>query len=426
MISRRKLIKQSLLSALAPGVVSMPTLLASTRETEVKDPHFIVFVQIYGAWDVCLAFDPKDRDLLLSDARQAFDQPYSMQQVKQFGPHLLAPDGFALGGFADRLTVINGIDMELDGGHTPQIVMSGDLQALSQAKPSIQAILSERHPYARARLIPHLYGSYDGFFLPGPFGSKTIVISADDAFRVLSGSRKFDTLSDISASTRSMAALYSGLDRQRLGQYVKAVDQALELRLRLNQGNVPLEIPSNGQSLGSFIGTLFKREVLGAFTWSLGETFGFDTHSDHYAQHPLKAALGEIAALCTQLQTIPWNENSSIFDHTTVVVAAEFSRSPRLNSSAGKDHNFRSNSLLLIGKNVQGARFGQSGEFPIAGFPLEGHVGLPIDYKTGRYSRDGDRLFMRNIWAGCSDILGVDLKSEFGPNTRAIQFLNRV
>lgn len=428
MISRRDLVQKGLVAALTANCRGMGSLLAAPSKLEAgsQPPHFLVFVQIYGAWDVCLAFDPKDRDSRLSNGEKAFDQPYSYQEVKRFGQHMLAPGGVALAPFADRLLVINGIDMELDAGHTPQIVMTGDIQGSTQAKPFVQAILSERHPYLRSCLIPHLYGSYDGYFLPGPYAAKTVVISGSDAFKVLNGSQQGSALARVSSTTKAMAELHVGLDRQSISQYAKAVDQAAELRKKINSGNgEPIEAPEDSRRLAAFIGKLFASGVLGSFTWSLGDSLDFDTHSSHYAQHPLAEALENIAVFCHELEKLPWDAQSSIFDHTTVIVSAEFSRTPRLNASQGKDHNFRSNSLLFLGKNIRAGSYGQSGEQRENGFPPQAHVGLPVDFKTGRPSSDGQRLFMRNIWAGSGDILGIDFKSDFGADTRSVQFLGR-
>ncbi len=424
--NRRAFLQQSMATALGLGALG-PQVWAETRRSAGRsvDPHFLVFVQIYGAWDICLAMDPKDRDLRLSNGDKAFDQPYGWDEVRSFGPHLLAPQGLALAPFADRMTIVNGIDMELDGGHTPQIVMAGDIQANALGKPFVQAMLSERHPYLRSRLMPHLYGSYDGLFLAGPYGSKTVAIAAADAYRVLNGRPTSLDLKQVQVTTRALSEAYTGLDKQLLNQYAKAVDQAVELRRRFKEGDAPVENPGNSRTLARFVGKLFASETLGSFTWSLADTYAFDTHAAHYANHPLKQGLEDLAAFCQELQSLPWDEHTSLFDHTTVVLTAEFSRSPRLNSSQGKDHNFRANSLVLFGKNVRSASFGKSGEIQDAGQQPFAHAGLPIDFRSGEPKVDGQKLNMRHLWAGSGAILGADLSNEFGPTTEAVSFLQK-
>lgn len=421
MWSRRDLVQQGLAAALAAGASPFRSLAAGPR-SEIS-PHFLVYLQIYGAWDVCLAFDPKDRESRLSNGEKAFDQPYAMDEVREAGVHRLAPGGMALAPFADRMAIINGIDMELDAGHTPRIVMTGDVQGPALGKPFLQAIVSERHPYLRTRLIPHLYASYDGFFMGGPYASKTIAIASSDAYKVLYGSKQNGDLRKIAETTRAAAAIYEGLDRQRVGQYAKAIDQAIALQSALKSSEVPVADPVDTVATAQFIGALFRAGVLGSFTWSLGESFSFDTHSAHYATHPLQKALEEIASFCKTLQAIPYDAGTSVFDHTTFVLSGEFSRTPRLNAAEGKDHNFRSNSLVFIGKNVSGGTFGLSGESSRFGAPPDAHTGLPIDLRTGRPAADGVVLKARNVWAGAGRVLGADLSKEFGAATQAIQFL---
>ena len=427
MWSRRDLVQDSIAALLMTALPSLKPLQAQDKLRDAVEPHFFIFVQIYGAWDVCLAFDPKDRNAELSSGVRGFDQPYAFDQVRRVGPHLLAPDGMPLAPYADRMAIINGIDMEIDGGHMPQIVMSGDPNVNQSAKPFIQAILSEKHPYLRSLLIPHLYASYDGFFLGGPYGAKTITISGSDAYAVLFDNQSGGDLRKVGASTKAFAAGYSGTDRLSLNQYLKAIDQAVLLRERLKTSNQDVAIPSDGASFGNFAGTLFRTGILGSLTWSLGggDPFFFDTHTNHYAKHPFGLMTKELAALCQQLESLPFDEQTSVFDHTTVVVNAEFCRTPKLNVFQGKDHNFRTNSMLLIGKNVKAGSYGKSGERIIPSMPLEAHAGLPIDFATGQASVDGKLLNMRNIWAGAGDVFGVNLREDFGTGTSPVRFLDR-
>ena len=422
MWTRRQLLDHSFKGVLASGLV--PSNLLGRSAQAGPDPHFIVYVQVYGAWDVCLAFDPKDRNLLLSNGNQAFDQPYGIEEVKEFKGIRLAPAGYPLAPFADRLAIVNGIDMEIDNGHTPLISMTGSLEGINGTLPCVQAIVSEKHPSIRNTLIPHLYASYDGFFRGGPFNSRTVTVSNDDFYSIVLGSGKKGGLAQVETSTAMLTEQYEGTARQKLGQYINSLKQAQALRGLLDVNKTPtLQAPDTPKSLASFIGRLFARGILGSMTWSLGEKYSFDTHSDHYSDHPLASALLDLSAFCKTLSTMAYDDHHSMLDLTTVVMTGEFCRTPRLNEFRGKDHNFRSNSALFIGKNVRSGVYGASGEsLPLRG-AVVAHAGLPIDLSSGRPSAAGDILKMRNLWAGAGSILGLDLSRQFGNDTVPVKFL---
>src|SRR3989338_4676189 len=99
-LNRRNLVKLGA-SALGMGVPNQSWAWTKPGPADTE-PHFMVFAQVYGAWDVCLAFDPKDRDSRLSNGQIAFDQPYDYSEVTQHGPIMLAPHGQAIAPFSDR------------------------------------------------------------------------------------------------------------------------------------------------------------------------------------------------------------------------------------------------------------------------------------------------------------------------------------
>lgn len=426
LVSRRALTQRAL------GIVPLALLSRmaaaqgrSRRLLEAEpDAHFFLFVQVYGAWDVCLAFDPKDRELLLPDGERQFDQPYAIGEVRDFGGIPLAPVGHLLGKHADRMVVVNGIDMEVDGGHTSDTIMTGVTTARASGSPYVQAILAKRHPFLRRRSVPHLYTAYDGQFLGGPYGLSSIGASPADFLSVIGVGSESPTTADLRAMLAEyQAGLPSATDRRTFGSYVTGVDGALSVTRSLKDYGFqsPADI-SKPEGLGSFVGQLFASGVLGSATLSLGSKYAFDTHSDHYAMHPLAAALAELDGVLEAMKQVPLSEDESVFDRTTVVMTGEYARTPRLNSSAGKDHNFRTNSFVAIGHRVRPGVYGQSGVRDENG-SLQAHAGLPIDYVTGRPNETGKLLMARNLWAGFGGIAGVDLSGEFGTGTEAIKFL---
>ncbi|MBX9767802.1 MAG: DUF1501 domain-containing protein, partial [Bdellovibrionales bacterium] len=82
-----------------------------------------------------------------------------------------------------------------------------------------------------------------------------------------------------------------------------------------------------------------------------------DSHSDHLKNH--KSAQyyvwERIAELFNVFKAIPYGAGS-LFDATTFMVGSEFSRTPFLNPTNGKDHNPLTNSVLLAGHGVRGGQ----------------------------------------------------------------------
>ena len=423
-ISRRQVLENGLgMSALLPFIstpgVASPLL--GEKFSNVK-PHFVVYFQVYGAWDVCLAMDPKDRELKLSNGAKAFDQPYAMNEVKEKSGLLFGPAMMGLMPYAGKLCIVNGIDMELDNGHSPMNAMTGVTQGSPQEKASLQALVSGNHSFISRLTIPHVYASYDGYFCAGEFGAQTVAISPADAKKVLGDRGGAQNLRWARNLMGISPDSHDEDQRRQLLQYKKNLDLSASLSQTLSQGEQDTDADmSKISEMARFFGKLFKQKVLGSLTISLGEKFFFDTHFQHYKNHPLLAALDEVKEFCDQLSAIGFDEHSSVFDHTTVVVTAEYARTPLLNGSEGKDHNFRTNSLLLLGKNIQSKTFGLSGERSSGG-GLEAHAGLPIDFATGRYNSQGEILKMRNIWSGIGPVFSTDLSADFGRDVKSVGF----
>lgn len=425
---RRQLVTAGMsgaLAALAPWERS-----ALAGDASGVEPHFFVFAQIYGAWDVCLAFDPQDRDARMPDGSPQFDQPYAMNEVKDYGGVRLAPGGFGLAPFADRLAVINGIEMEVDNGHICDTVMTGVINARTLNAPYVQAILAKRHPYLKGMCLPHIYASYDGSFFSGPFSAASVTSTAADALKLLGADGGSSFAAVHALADGYLGRLASAADRRLVGLYLDATSRASDFSARVNDGTFAApDDPTTAAGFATVIGQLFQRQLLGSATWSLPTVFGgptrigFDTHSDHYAQHPLPAALDGVGTLCATLAAMPFDEHRSVLDMTTVVLTAEFARTARLNGAQGKDHNIHTNSVVLIGKGVRAGAYGASGLRVEANGAIEPHAALPVDLATGRPSASGTILKAKNVWAGLGGVFGADLAADLGAGIAPIKFL---
>ena len=428
MITRRQFVKTATGCAAAPLLPG--TVFGGTAGGRQVEPHFFVFVQVYGAWDVCLAFDPKDRDALLPSGERQYDQPYSMADVREYANGIrLPPDGQILGSYADRLSIVNGIDMAVDNGHLVDAMMSGFQSPRVLNLPYLQSVLAKRHPYLRTCSLPHLYASYDGQFFEGPLLGSSITATGRDFVAIVASSSKPGGMEDVQTMTSEYRNRQDTLERRRAyGTYVDALGRAVAVGQRLrDSGFNPPDNVTSPDGFGTLLGQLFASGVLGAATispasGSFGSPYFFDTHSDHYRQHPIKRLLTDVDGLCRALAKVKLDEHTSVFERTTVILAAEFCRTPRLNGSQGKDHNFHTNSAAIIGYGARPGMFGISGAKQ-EGSGWLGHAALPISFATGQPRPSGHVLSARNLWAGLGGVAGVDLTREFGTDTSPIQFL---
>jgi hypothetical protein len=129
-------------------------------------------------------------------------------------------------------------------------------------------------------------------------------------------------------------------------------------------------------------------------------TVNFDTHDATNARRQpavYRQLLERIAQVLDYLKSTPFDDQRSLLDVTTVMLASEFGRTMRQNApidATGTDHNPLASSILLAGKGIKaGCVFGGT-DFHTSDEELSGaHLGLddkrmkvmgrPIDFGTG-------------------------------------------
>jgi uncharacterized protein (DUF1501 family) len=97
---------------------------------------------------------------------------------------------------------------------------------------------------------------------------------------------------------------------------------------------------------------------------------------------------------------------TTMLDDTVVVCFSEFSRTPKLNAAAGKDH-WPVTSAMVMGAGVKGGR--------AYGATTSGVEAMPIDFATGASSATGLTLMSNHFVAGVLELCGVDALTHLGP-----------
>lgn len=103
--------------------------------------------------------------------------------------------------------------------------------------------------------------------------------------------------------------------------------------------------------------------------WQRDDAY-WDTHSDNFNLHKNKLLPGFDRGFSALLDDL---SECGVLDETLVVVLSEFGRTPKINSSAGRDHWAPCNTVLLAGGGVPGGRvYGASDK--IAAYPARNPV----------------------------------------------------
>ena len=99
---------------------------------------------------------------------------------------------------------------------------------------------------------------------------------------------------------------------------------------------------------GQVVTAAFKAKMARAAAFTINPKAplnSLDTHTDHESNHlrSLTDVFRQIADVLALL------DRAELLGHTTVYITSEFSRSPSLNNSQGKEHNAFTNSAILMG-----------------------------------------------------------------------------
>ena len=131
---------------------------------------------------------------------------------------------------------------------------------------------------------------------------------------------------------------------------------------------------------------------------------GLDTHFQNWAteQGPRqRRGFNAIARLATHLEEseFPDGSGDSWLDHTTIVGFSEFSRTPMLNATSGRDHHLTNSCFLLGGRIKGGAVIGASSD--------NGMLPLPVNLETGLVDDGGELIKPDHVLQTLYDDAGI-------------------
>lgn len=323
--------------------------LRALAQTPGQKPSFFVLLYVQGGWDTSLAMAPWTQDRRPQESDYFIE--YSKNDLISAGNTLFGPAMAPLKAYLDRLSVVNGVFMSAnDGGHD-----SAALYAQSGNGQGNLGVLSSE-----------LEGSY----IHSPFG----ILTNSSMYTANKNKMTWDMNSVV--SERGVTDSGDLLDMQDQNSPLSnARHSMMSYSDRVAVFNAKVK-PADGTNLGydQVIAAALSSGLSGSVFYSL---FGgnLDTHSSHPKNHlkELTTAMENINSVLKALDKTAGVgadgkplQNESLLNQTTIMVVSEFTRTPALNGSQGKDHNPQGNSALLIGPGLKPGVVGEMKLIPRA------------------------------------------------------------
>ncbi|MCP3135730.1 DUF1501 domain-containing protein [Pyxidicoccus xibeiensis] len=406
---------------------------AQAAELAPADRCF-VFVYFSGGWDQLLAFDPRDPDEFTPDraAETKILPGYNLINDSRFQSRPIIPNerpgagrpnidfGPAVGRLADHydlMTVIRGINMNTLGHEVGyRYFLTGKIPIGSAARGSSTAteIVGQMKPRVPIASISYNVESYNDRY--GGYANALRVSRRDDLLLTLRpASQQLDSeiekqlldfrgqpvnCEQAAYGTRGVGTTYANSqDQMRLvqSQGLEKAFQFLDTTLpemaavRSRYGlNSQADVDSE-KGRAATVATALKRGIAQCVTINL--TGGLDTHFGSQLTHANNQRRGfdALASLVEDLRSSAHPSGGNFMDHTTIMVFSEFSRTPLINASGGRDHHLCSSALLMGAGFKHNTVFGKSGD-----------IGMSpgrFDLRTGAADPNGENIFPEHVIA---------------------------
>ena len=345
-----------------------------------QNPDAGFFLQIYiaGGWDVTLLSDAYS---VTDTKKEDMFVEYRTDQIIQKSNLKLAPGLETLGSFLNDISVVNGIIMKKDIGHPALAHYMGSGRSDDKA-PFLSLFLEKNDPTDGVGLIA--VGEVDD--------KASVLITESNSIQEITNSFKNSNnnnqslIEAIVAEEDSEAPLFqakSGLKKlyEKHTKLIEIMDIKTSSNANVNSAKAVAAAFSLGLARRSFM--------------NIQTNGSLDTHANHEGTHlkGLQERFEAIKEIFSLFKSVEY-QGRSLFDQTTFMIFSEFSRTPNLNSSNGKDHNPYTNSVILAGRNINPNKvIGESklygNQETKSGQSL--HIGLPIEYSSGKVISDSKR-----------------------------------
>jgi hypothetical protein len=403
--------------------------------------HCFVFAYFGGGWDVLLNLDPRDPNEFtaerISETRilpgyslLSQDPSYPTMPIRPAGSNIAF--GPAVGRFADhfdKMALVRGINMNTVAHEVGfRYFLTGKEPNGSAARGSTTAteIVGQLYPTMGARPpVPNLaFGieTYNDRY--GGYANALRVSSSNDLLLTLAPSpTALDSeiekqLIDMRGKpvtceaqlydSRGLVTQYQDARKQvrtvldaTLDRYFRfdstmgdpaavAMEKSATVeryKLRVGSNGYPNDPRNSSAARAALVATALKKGVSQCV--SINIAGGLDTHfgTQLTQANNQRSGWNALADLIADLRESAHPGGGTFLDHTTVVVFSEFSRTPLINSSGGRDHHI-TNSCAIVGRGVKhNFVFGASGNVGMSAGVVNHNTGL-ADPKGYQYLPD--------------------------------------
>ena len=401
MRTTRRTFLKVLSAGAATAVAGLPTIDALADVAAGNDAEFFVFVIALGGWDVTLWSDPRNEQRGIihpastentdtGPLKRWVDAPLGEGAFKTFelvrpkGSNMVFGPGIGdLADMADRLTLINGLEMNTVAHPDGQVFSTTGRhpQGGRVAAASVDTILSNE--LGRQQLFPTVSVRFPSSYVGDNLDRRVVPLAIDDIgsiSRTLSRAQAYDSSPErdrvtamLSEEARDLASrstypdLLDGMDLQyqslsrMLASNLQDVFSTGGLRKAHPEFDYKARFAGGPSVNAAFAVEAMKRNVVRCVSFAVG---GFDTHGNNYrGQAQLQQeTFGLIASLVRSLDDTPHptKQGAKLSDHAHVLVVSDFCRTPQINLGMGRDH-YPNNSALVISPRFRpGLVFGKT------------------------------------------------------------------
>jgi Protein of unknown function (DUF1501) len=388
MKTTRRTFLQVLSAATAAAWAGLPPHASMADVATANETEFFVFLIALGGWDVTLWADPRNevRGIIhpastentdTSQLKRWVDAPMADGAFKTFelvrprgGNHPFGPGIGDLADMVDRITVVNGLEMNTVAHPDGQVFSTSGRhpQGGRVAAPSIDTMIANE--MGRDQLLPTVSVRYPSSYVGENLDRRVVPLAIDDVgsiSRTLSRSTLYDAGPErdrvtamLSEEARDLArrstypdvlegmALQYDALRRMLAGHLQDVFSAGGLRKAHPELDYKRRFTGGPAVNAAFAVEAMKRNLVRCVSFAVG---GFDTHANNYrGQAQLQQeTFGLVADLVKSLDATahPTLRGATLSEHTHILVVSDFCRTPQINLGMGRDH-YPNNSALVV------------------------------------------------------------------------------
>lgn len=339
--------------------------------SEEKGPFFVM-IRLKSGWDVSLGLDPQVHTI--TDQNDIFLE-YRSDEIFRIGNQKLGPALSPLYSYSEDFSIVNGILMNTsDNGHEASLgfITTGNGEGKAPPLPVEIAAASKAGPLGVV-----FKGESIALDRPVILTTTDNVLNMASMIQLKAFKGFFQLLNGGFEFTEALTSLID--NSQATDALVAAINERVPI---INENNGSESIREGHILAAAFTAGASNQAQIDFFV-------DLDTHDNHEGRHldAQRSGWDSVAQIFKIFKETPFGGmGDSLFSRTTFMVVSDFSRTPFLNASKGKDHNPLTNSVLLAGRNILGGQtLGASHVIPRSKSELgvAQHTALPIDFSNG-------------------------------------------